>query len=85
MLIARACPIMSVYSKHGGQRGYKGHVLNMPQEVQGFLDRLPCEVSQLPIVVTVQRTHMLISGSEEAKSWGYCSGFNRTIGATWIS
>ena len=27
ILIARACPIMSVYCKHGGQRGYKGRVL----------------------------------------------------------
>ena len=51
MLIARACPIMSVYRKHGGQRGYKGHVLNMPQDIQGFLDRLLCEVSQLPVLV----------------------------------
>ena len=23
----------------------------MPQDIQGFLDRLPCEVSQLPILV----------------------------------
>ena len=37
MLIARACPIMSVYRKHGGQRGYKGHVLNLPQDIQGIL------------------------------------------------
>ena len=51
MLIARARPVMSVYRKHGGQRGYKGQVLNMPQNVQGFLDRLPCEVSQLPVLV----------------------------------
>lgn len=51
MLIACACPIMCVYHKHGGQRGYKGHVLNMPQDVQGFLDRLPCHVSRLPILV----------------------------------
>ena len=51
MLIARACPIMCVYCKHGSQRGYKGHVLNMPQDVQGFFDRLPCHVSQLPILV----------------------------------
>ena len=51
MLIARACPIMCVYRKHGGQRGYRGHVLNMPQDVQGFLDRLPCRVSELPIFV----------------------------------
>ena len=27
MLIARVSPIMYVYRKHGGQRGYKGHVL----------------------------------------------------------
>ena len=51
MLIARACPVMTVYRKHGGQRGYKGHILNMPQDIQGFLDKLPCEVSQLPILV----------------------------------
>lgn len=38
MLIAHACPIMSVSHKHGGQRGYKGHVLNLPQDVQGFLN-----------------------------------------------
>ena len=29
LLIARAFPIMSIYRKHGGQRGYKGHVLNL--------------------------------------------------------
>ena len=33
MLIARACPIMCVYRKHGGQRGYEGHVLNLPQDI----------------------------------------------------
>ena len=51
MLIARACPIMSVYRKHGGQRGYKGHVLNLPQDIQGFLDRLPCNVQEIPILL----------------------------------
>ena len=38
---------MSVYCKLGGQRGYKGHVLNMPQDVQGFLDKLPPHFNQL--------------------------------------
>lgn len=51
MLIARTCPIMSVYRKHGGQRGYRGHVLNLPQDVQEFLDRLPCNVSDLPVLL----------------------------------
>ena len=50
-LIARACPIMSVYRKHGGQRGYKGHVLNLPQDIQGFLDHLPCNVQEIPILL----------------------------------
>ncbi len=51
MLIARACPIMSVYRKHGSQRGYKGHVLNLPQDIQGFLDRLPRNVNELPVLL----------------------------------
>ena len=29
LLIAREFPIMSIYRKHGGQRGYNGHVLNL--------------------------------------------------------
>ena len=51
MLLARACPIMSVYRKHGGQRGYRGHVLNLPQDVKGFLDKLPCNIADLPVLV----------------------------------
>ena len=51
MLIARACPIMSMYRKHGGQRGYKGHVVNLPQDIQGFLNHLPCNIRDLPILI----------------------------------
>ena len=51
MLISRVCPIMRVYRKHGGQRGYKGHVLNLPQDVQSFLNRLPSQVADLPVMV----------------------------------
>ena len=51
LLIARAFPIVSIYRKHGGQRGYKGHVLNLPQDIQGFLNSLPANVSDLPILV----------------------------------
>ena len=42
---------LSVYRKHGGQRGYKGHVLNIPQDIQGFLNRLPRNVTQLPYLI----------------------------------
>ena len=51
MLIARACPIMCVYRKHGGQRGYRGHVLKLPQDIQGFLNRLPRNIAQLPYLI----------------------------------
>ena len=51
LLIARAFPTLSIYRKHGGQRGYKGHVLNLPQDIQGFLNSLPANVSDLPILV----------------------------------
>ena len=51
LLIARAFPIMSIYRKHGGQRGYKGHVLSLPQDIQGFLNSLPASVNDLPILV----------------------------------
>ena len=51
LLISRAFPIMSIYRKHGGQHGYKGHVLNLPQDIQGFLNSLPANVSDLPILV----------------------------------
>ena len=51
LLIARAFPILSIYRKHGGQRGYRGHILNLPQDIQGFLNSLPANVSDLPILV----------------------------------
>ena len=51
MLISRVCPIMRVYRKHGGQRGYKGHVLNLPQDIQSFLSRLPSHVADLPVLI----------------------------------
>jgi hypothetical protein len=40
-----------VYRKHGGQRGYKGHVLNLPQDIQSFLNRLPSRVADLPVLI----------------------------------
>ena len=61
MLITRACPVMCVYRKHGGQRGYRGHVLNLPQDVQGFVDTLPRHVADIPVLLVgrqgVDNTH----------------------------
>ena len=41
LLIARACPIMTVYRKHGGQLWYSGHVPNLQQNIQKFINNLP--------------------------------------------
>ena len=39
MLIARAFPVIHVYTKpKGGQRAYKGHVITLPQDVQQLAD-----------------------------------------------
>lgn len=51
MLIARANPIMCLYRKHGGQQGYRGHVLNVSQDIQGFLNHLPANINDLPILL----------------------------------
>lgn len=48
MLIARALPIMHIYVKRGGQRGYSGHCVNLPQnitELAHFLPRFPKDLS----------------------------------------
>ena len=41
MLIARALPIMKVFINAGGQRGYKGHCVNLPQKVEELALVLP--------------------------------------------
>ena len=50
MLIAKACPIMCIYKKHGGQNAYKGHVLNMPQDIEAFVNCPLHDVRILPIL-----------------------------------
>ena len=41
MLIARALPIMNVYVKPGGQRGFSEHCINLPQQVSELAQSLP--------------------------------------------
>ena len=59
MLIARAFPVMHVYTKpRGGQKAYKGHVITLPQDVQQLADVLPRCPKDLPaIVFTVSGKH----------------------------
>lgn len=51
MLIARALPIMHVYIKPGGQRGFSGHCINIPQDVRELAHSLPRYPKDLPVIV----------------------------------
>ena len=52
MLIARAFPVVYVYTKpRGGQRAYKGHVLTLPQDVQQLANVLPRCPKDLPVLI----------------------------------
>ena len=51
MLIARALPIMRVYIKPGGQRGYSGHCINLPQDIKELASALPRYRKDIAVVV----------------------------------
>ena len=51
ILIARALPIMTVYIKPGGQRGYSGHCINLPQHVEELALSLPRYPQDLSVIV----------------------------------
>ena len=59
MLIARAFPVMHVYTKpRGGQKAYKGHVITLPQDVQLLADVLPQSPKDLPVIIfTISGKH----------------------------
>ena len=54
ILIARALPAMRVYIKPGGQRGYSGHCINLPQngtELATSLSRYPQDLAVIIVKV----------------------------------
>lgn len=51
MLIARALPIMRIYIKPGGQRGYSGYCINLPQNLNELASVLPRCPKGLSIIV----------------------------------
>lgn len=51
MLVARALPIIHIYIKPGGQRGYSGHTINLPQNVSELANSLPRYPKDLSIIV----------------------------------
>lgn len=51
MLIAQVFTVMSVYRLRGGQHGYRGNVINFPQDVQEFTTHLPRHPSTLNVLI----------------------------------
>lgn len=51
MLIAHVMPIMRVYIKPGGQRGYSGHCINLPQNVNDIATSLPRYPKDLSVII----------------------------------
>jgi len=51
MLISPVIPLISIYKLPHGQYGYSGHVINLPQDVSGFINSLPCHPSELDIIL----------------------------------
>ena len=51
MLIARALPLIRVYIKPGGQRGYSGHCINLPQNVNEVASTLPRYPKELGVII----------------------------------
>src|SRR3954462_2624712 len=51
MLIAQVFTVMSVYRLRGGQNGYRGNVINFPQDIQEITNRLPRNPSTLDVLV----------------------------------
>lgn len=60
MLICAVMPIMSIYHLPLGQYGYKGHVINLAQDVVSFalsLSSLPSELDVLVVRKNSEQSH----------------------------
>ena len=51
MLIARALPIITVYTVRGGQLRSKGNVINYFQNIERFANELPLQPDEVPLIV----------------------------------
>ena len=51
MLISAVMPLMSIYRLPHGQFGYKGHVINLPQDLTSFATSLPRRASELDVIL----------------------------------
>ena len=50
MLISAVMPFMSIYRLPHGQYGYRGHVINIPQDITAFAESLTRYPSELDVI-----------------------------------
>ena len=50
-ILARACPILSIYRKQSGMTGYKGHVVAYPQKIDKLQKALPKIGKEFPLII----------------------------------
>ena len=50
MLISAVMPFMSIYRLPHGQYGYRGHVINLPQDITTFASSLPRLPAELDVI-----------------------------------
>ena len=55
MLIAQVFPVISVFTKPGGQKAYKGHCINFSQDIKQLADSLPRYPRELPVINISER------------------------------
>ena len=72
MLIARVFPVISVYRLRGGQHGYRGNVINFPQDVQEFATHLPLHLTLLDVLVIRQQSASNSAASTAFRQFNVC-------------
>jgi len=51
IFISAVMPLMSIYRLPHDQYGYKGHVINLPQDISSLATSLPWKAKELDILV----------------------------------
>lgn len=75
MLIARVNPVLAMFKIQGHQTGYRGHIINFPQDVNEIarkLPKLPSDLTQNIVVgkrPTVTSITELNVNSQALRSW----------------
>jgi hypothetical protein len=62
MLISKVFTVISIYRLRGGQNGYRGNVINFPQDIEEFTTRLPRIPSSLEVLIVRRQSSNNLEG-----------------------